>query len=491
MPNQLNTSVPQPATTGLAVNGVASTPFNVAVGGTDFNDSAPIRTTYWTNVSGTLSSAKGYIPEIAYNDSCTNAILATTLFGSFSSVAETNCNNPQLLNFFGAGINLIAPFGGSGGASNCTTNSTTSTTLGPVSSCSGGYAKPSWQVGPGVPADGKRDLPDVSLFSGDGFIQNFYVVCEADQNVGSVACNLNSPFQDFLGVGGTSVAAQAFAGIMALVDQKTGARQGNANPTLYALAAEQSAASCNSTNSPASTCVFYDTTSGTIAMPCAKGSPNCTVNNSADTIGVLSGYSAGTGYDLATGLGSVNVSNLLNKFGPNFYVTPSATSLTVSSSTPGTMTFTLTSVNGFSGAVSLACSTLPAGTACAFNPASLSVTANSTATSTLTVTKTSSGILSPLSHRNGPGAMPLSKILIFVALMGSLFAFRPLRQRNAILAVVAFTFVIVAVGCSGGSFGSTPVPSSGSGSTTTTSNATVTATSSSNSFPVSFTITVQ
>ena len=284
-PNPNNTSQAQPATTGLEVNGVASTPFNIAVGGTDFNDLFN-PDPYWssTNNSTNQASVTAYIPEVAYNDSCTNPIFASAAFGLNTYNPETNCNNSALIDF--GGQNLIAPFGGGGGMSNCTTNSTTSgTTTLNVSSCSGGYAKPSWQTGPGVPNDGKRDLPDVSLFSGDGTIQNFYIVCEGDENTDSNTtagtCDINAlnNFTEFVGVGGTSVSAQAFAGIMALVDQQTGSRQGNANPTLYALAAEQTTSSCNSTGTPApaSTCVFNDITSGTIAMPCAKGSPNCTV----------------------------------------------------------------------------------------------------------------------------------------------------------------------------------------------------------------------
>ncbi len=308
-PNPNNLVTAQPATTGLAVNGISSTPYDIAVGGTDFND-AFNPATYWSSTnSGAGASVISYIPEIAYNDSCTTPVLASV--SGLSSVAETNCNNASLIDF--GGQNFIVSFGGGGGPSNCTTSSTTATTLGPVSSCGGGYAKPTWQTGPGVPADGKRDTPDVSLFAGDGTIQNFYIICQSDQ-VRNAGCNLNSPFQDFVGVGGTSVSAEAFAGVVALINQKNGATKGsgNLNPTLYALAAEQNDANCNASGTPATTCIFNDVTSGTIAMPCAKGSPNCTVNSSSDTIGILSGYSAGTGYDLATGLGSINIGNLVN-----------------------------------------------------------------------------------------------------------------------------------------------------------------------------------
>ena len=288
---------PQPSQFGLQVNGLGSTPYNVSVGGTDFNDYFN-QPTYWnaTNNATTLASAKGYIPETTWNDSCTNALLQDPRF-PLSANAETNCNNSN------ASLFAVAS-GGSGGKSNCTTPAGTT-----VLTCSGGYTKPSWQAAPGVPNDGKRDLPDVSLFASSGFQDSFYMICEADR-FNPQPCSTGN----FLGVGGTSVSSPAFAGLQALVDQKTGSRQGNANPVLYSLAAKQSAGACNSSTGPASTCVFNDITSGTIAMPCATGSPNCTVSTTGDQIGILTGYAAGTGYDQATGLGSVNAANLVNQW---------------------------------------------------------------------------------------------------------------------------------------------------------------------------------
>ena len=287
------------ATQGLAVNGVASTPYNVAVGGTDFND-LQNPTTYW-NVNDnpvTQASALSYIPEMSWNDSCTSSE-----FFQFtgSTNAESDCNNSSS-GFF---PHFLAPVGGSGGASNCTTSANQS-----ISSCSGGYAKPSWQAGPGVPNDGKRDVPDVSLFAGDGLNANSYVVCETDIYAG---CAGPGGIYNLVAVGGTSASAPAFAGIMAMVNQKMQSRQGNANYVFYPLASQQEA-SCNSTGTVGSACTFYDVTTGTIAMPCVTGSPNCLTSVGGDQNGVLSGYGTATGYDLATGLGSVNVFNLLNNW---------------------------------------------------------------------------------------------------------------------------------------------------------------------------------
>ncbi|MHB8754776.1 MAG: Ig-like domain repeat protein [Candidatus Acidiferrales bacterium] len=299
---------PQPAKNGLEVNGLASTPYNVAVGGTDFNDFSNTGT-YW-NLNGnspTQESAKGYIPETTWNDSCTNAIWAQV---GFSAGPEGNCNNPQI-------SGSVFAVGGGGGKSNCTTPAGST-----AATCSGGYAKPPWQTGTTVPTDGKRDLPDVSLFAADGFIGNFYVICEADILSGS--CNNFN----FVSIGGTSVSSPAFAGLMALVDQKTAAQQGNPNFIFYKLAAAQSATTCNSSTGPASTCVFNDVTTGTIAMPCSTGSLNCTTSNSGDPYGILSGYNAGVGYDLATGLGSVNAANLVNNWNSVIFK-PSTTTLTL------------------------------------------------------------------------------------------------------------------------------------------------------------------
>jgi subtilase family serine protease len=165
---------------GVAVNGVASTPYNVAVGGTDFND-ALNPTTYWnsTNPSATTqASVKGYIPETTYNDTCTNSIIEGIIDlggGDF----ETDCNLIALNGNLNSSLGfLLQPDGGSGGVSACTSSDFNVVNgTGTFSSCTGGYAKPSWQTALTV-ADGKRDLPDFSIFAGDGTIQNFYQYCQ-------------------------------------------------------------------------------------------------------------------------------------------------------------------------------------------------------------------------------------------------------------------------------------------------------------------------
>ncbi len=175
-----------------------------------------------------------------------------------------------------------------------------------VGSCSAGYIKPSWQNATGVPNDHLRDLPDISLFASNGFLGSFYVICQQDITGG---CYLGS----LAGYGGTSVASPAFAGIMSLVNQKMGTPQGVPGFALYKLVSKQANA-------------FHDTPSGsTISMPCFAGSPNCTVTTAGHQFGVLSGYSTTTGYDLATGLGSVDATNLVNNWSKATFTATSAT----------------------------------------------------------------------------------------------------------------------------------------------------------------------
>src|SRR6202012_1895238 len=145
--------------------------------------------------------------------------------------------------------NLVQIASGSGGISNCTTPSGTT-----IASCSGGYAKPSWQTGTGVPADGKRDLPDVSLFAADGLVGSAYLICDS----ASTPCTYSNPSDAQLQtVGGTSVASPAFAGIMALINQKAGTPQGFPDPGFYKLYAKENLAACKSnTVAATNSCVF-------------------------------------------------------------------------------------------------------------------------------------------------------------------------------------------------------------------------------------------
>jgi subtilase family serine protease len=289
-------TVPATASRGLSVNGLASTPYNIAVGGTDFNDffSSPLQ--YWspTNDPKTRASALSYVPEMAWNGSCASPVFS--IFG-YSNDPIINCNDASLAPF-------LDTAGGGGGPSSCTISDGSN-----LSTCQGGYSKPQWQRGLGVPADGKRDIPDVSLSAGPYFGAVDVAFCEADLGK---TCDPSAPFLGLvMGLGGTSEAGPSLAGIMALVNQKTQSRQGNANFVFYRLAAEESAANCNSSNGPASTCIFNDITYGSNAGPCTPGTPNCATEGNLP-VGVTTGYPAGVGYDLATGLGTVNAYNLVH-----------------------------------------------------------------------------------------------------------------------------------------------------------------------------------
>jgi len=298
------------ATQGLAVNGAASTPYNIAVGGTEFAEGATAAT-YWNSANAPdFSSGFGYIPESAWNEGCDPA----------QPVSRTNCVYGNL------NVSLLA---GGGGASTI-------------------YSKPAWQTGPGVPADKARDLPDVAIRAASG--HDGFVYCTS---LGGMPCQLSG--QSVTGltlIGGTSAATPAMAGILALVEQKNGAFQGQANYVLYQLA-QIEGNSCDSSKqtNPAAhaTCVFYDVTSGSNAVPCAGGSPQCSSTVSG-TNGFLTANAAGPGYDLATGLGSVDAANLANAW-ENVVLAGSQTTLQTSTAsfvhgTPVTLSGTVAAANG-------------------------------------------------------------------------------------------------------------------------------------------------
>ena len=229
------------ASQGLAIDFPSSSPFVTAVGGTMFNEGATTGgTTYWNAATSStadfVASAKGPIPEVPWNESSTGGLASGG--GGFSSF----------------------------------------------------FTKPAWQVGTGVPADFARDVPDVSLnaaASHDG-----YLYCSS----GSCSNGFRNAANGLNVVGGTSVSTPAFASILALVEQKTGSRIGNANPTIYGLAGGSNSAA-----------IFHDIISGSNSSPCAQGTPNCPNGGSI-------GYTAIAGYDRASGWGSVDATLLVNNW---------------------------------------------------------------------------------------------------------------------------------------------------------------------------------
>jgi hypothetical protein len=338
---------------GIGVNAFASTPYNVAVGGTDFSDTYfGTNAVYWnsTNTS-TFGSALSYVPEIPWNDSCASVLLSTFVTGSGTTYgANSFCNSANV----GTALTTAA---GSGGPSACATGSPSVT--GVVGGTCRGWPKPSWQSSLsnfGNPNDGVRDTPDVSLFAANGVWGHYYVFCFSDTANGGVACS-GAP-SGWSGAGGTSFASPIMAGIQALVNQKTGQRQGNPNPVYYQLASTEynlSSSSCNSANGNgvSSTCIFYDVTQGDIDVNCT-GNNNCYLPSGSH--GVLStsdnsyspAYGTTTGWDFATGIGSVNAANLVNNWPGGGVAATSGTpqSAAINTSFPAPLVVTVTNASG-------------------------------------------------------------------------------------------------------------------------------------------------
>lgn len=283
-----------PATHKPSVNVLASTPYTVAVGGTMFNESGQ-NSKYWksSNSQDGFESALSYIPEDVWNESGQKAGL----------------------------------WAGGGGASTF-------------------FPKPSWQplTLKGMPNDGKRDIPDVSLTAAG---HDPYLICLEG------SCTPDSQGNIFLYfVSGTSASTPSFAGIMALVHDKMKSRQGQADYVLYKLAATENFSQCNASNTsglPASGCIFNDVTVGNNVVPGEQGNQ----------------YQSTVGYDLATGLGSVNVLNLVNKwntatFKPTTTTVVSLSPTSITHGSPVSADITVTSSGGTpTGAVSLVTSDYP------------------------------------------------------------------------------------------------------------------------------------
>ncbi|HEX5227497.1 MAG TPA: S53 family peptidase [Bryobacteraceae bacterium] len=303
------------ATHGIGISGWASTPYNVAVGGTDFADTyLGTNSDYWSDKnSSSYGSALSYIPEIPWNNSCAGSLLVDYIGYPSGSGADGFCGS-----WIAEREGFLTVVAASGGPSGCATGSPYG--YGLVNGTCKGYAKPSWQSGvPGIPSDNVRDIPDVSLFAANGLWGHYYVVCFSDPDNGGTPC-LGAP-SHWAGAGGTSFSAPILAGIQALVNQKQKSAQGNPNYVYYKLAARQykSNAAC-----PGSGCIFHDVTVGDITVNCA-GPMNCNGAQSAPgrALGIPNGalsvtsksfnpaYATTDGWDFATGIGSVDAYKLV------------------------------------------------------------------------------------------------------------------------------------------------------------------------------------
>jgi hypothetical protein len=308
---------------GIAVNGFASTQYDVAVGGTDFGDSyAGTTSQYWKTTNNSIhGSAKSYIPEIPWNDSCASTLI-TKIEGYSVPYGKNGFCNSDL-----GEMAFLTTESASGGPSGCAHGETSpkANTAAVSGSCKG-YAKPAYQAGVfGNPNDHVRDLPDVSLFSANGIWGHYYVFCYTNPAAGAGGAPCKGNPANWSGAGGTSFAAPIVAGVQALVNQSQGGSQGNPNYVYYALARMEFGGtgknSCIATlgKDSESSCVFHDVAQGDMDVNCT-GTFNC--NKPSATNGVLSttsksyskAYGSREGWDFATGIGTLNVGNLIKNW---------------------------------------------------------------------------------------------------------------------------------------------------------------------------------
>lgn len=298
-------------------------------------------------------------------------------------------------------------------------------------------AKPGWQTGVGVPGDGFRDVPDVAFSAAD---HDGYIGCFS---AGGGTC-VTSPNGTAITIfSGTSAAAPAMAGVAALLNSRLGSAQGDLNPMLYRLAA----------STPS---VFHDVTVATSGVAsCTSATPSMCNNSTpgeSSLTGGLAGYLVGKGYDQATGLGSLDVANLLTAAaGGSVGGTGSTGSFTLAASptmqsvtpvantaTNNSWTVTAASADGFGGTVVLSCGVTPATSdppACSVSPASLTLTSGGTGKATITVTSEgpySNCLTSSASERpqgltgDGLGGAALAGMLLLVL---------PVRRRRVMRGV--------------------------------------------------------
>lgn len=259
----------------LAVNYPASSAYVTGLGGTEFpfSDVSSSNTTYWQSANGSdlVNSAKSYIPEQTWNDD-----------------SSSNTQNPLAAS--GGGASTLTP-------------------------------RPSWQTGvTGIPSGSYRLVPDISLSSSP--VNAGYLYCSSDSQATGITGSCTNGFRDssdkYLTVaGGTSFAAPIFAGMLSIINQKENSTgQGLVNSMLYKLAAD----------SGTYTSAFHDITSG--GNQCTAGSQYCSSSGASK-------YAATTGYDEATGLGSIDLYNLMNAWtGSGSSLKPTITALTAATSTP-------------------------------------------------------------------------------------------------------------------------------------------------------------
>jgi subtilase family serine protease len=511
------------ATQNVSVNVLGSSAYNVSAGGTDFSDvyqtndfSSSGSDVWWdtANSNGYLS-ALSYIPEITWGGRCSSPLVASYFENTDNETYGTTytpeaiCNNAAAQN-----QGLLSHSGGTGGVS----------TFNLI---------PSWQsvygIGLNNTSAGHRNDPDVSLFASDHWSHGL-TFCESYE--GANTCDFGGASSgNFPIEGGTSFVAPMLNGVMALIVQaQAGAYQGNANTVFYSLAAGEYGAqggtftgsSCSGSGlgaSVGSSCIFRDiagdtpnpgTSGGTItsdnAQPCLPSSTDtdCYLSVSTDTYGITSlssssfvdAYQVGQGYDLGTGLGSVNIANLVKAWPttnslPSLSVSCSTCSASVVAGSSATFTFTVNSSSStFSGTASLACGSgtegLPTGVSCSFSPSSVTAypTTVTVTVSTTSTTTAASDTVVVTASASGAYSGTQSGTLTVTSTTAASLSLTPSASSTTIVGGSSGT---VTLSLNGSSVSSATVSCSGSlpaDATCTPSPSTVT------SFPATITITV-
>jgi pro-kumamolisin-like protein len=440
----------QIATNGASVSWPSTSPYVTAVGGTAFDGDGSAASPdtgadqYWS-YSGTadiLDSALQYIPETSWND---------------TAYDESVDPSGWMLSASGGGVSTL-------------------------------YALPSWQSAPGNytgSATNMRYVPDIAFSASadhDGYLvctQNFTSKTNAADSTGSTCVNgfrdpalgvSGEPDSDLTIYGGTSASAQVFSGLMTLLVQAYG-KQGNISPTLYSLAK----------NPTTYAQVFHDTTTGNNIVPCTTGTTGC--------IGGDVGYSAATGYDLVTGLGSVNGGALFNALAPagaaaTYTLSPSTTSISVADGGSNQVQLNLNSAN-YAGTVSFTTSVTLNGVSTSAVTASASPVAlasDGTGSTMLTITAASSAAnhLPAVLWRSG-GA------LVFAIILGAPWTGRRKQSLVVLLTALAIAAAGFLISCGGSSGSSTPTTAAHIYSVTVTPTGTGGVT---NPSPVTLTVTV-
>lgn len=269
------------------------------------------------------------------------------------------------------------------------------------------YTKPGWQMGTGVPAANHRYVPDVSLTSAghDGYL-----------------VYLSGQFYAFAG---TSAAAPAFAGLATLAVQRQGTRQGNVNPTLYTLASRQASGGA---------AVFHDTVTG---------------NNSVKGV---AGYNAGVGYDLATGLGSVDANLLVNSWAnganavPSFQISAPSSGLAVTQGGAASLKVSVAVSGGFNAAVTLSTASLPPGLTVNLSPPTLPAPGSGQSTLTLSAGTQLAGTYNVVVSGSGGNVNQALALVVTVAAKCS-YALSPASAQQPPGAASYTVAVTAAAGC--------------------------------------------